>query len=79
VLFHVQLPSGIVGNPITFLGPDGKQRVAIYSGVGGWSGAVVSARLSTDDPYAGLGAVGAMADLPQFTQAGGTVHVFKLP
>jgi alcohol dehydrogenase (cytochrome c) len=79
VLFQVQLPSGIVGNPITFLGPDGKQRVAIYSGVGGWSGAVVSARLSTDDPYAGLGAVGAMADLPQFTQAGGTVHVFKLP
>ena len=26
-----------------------------------------------------LGAVGVMADLPQFTPPGGAVHVFKLP
>ena len=36
--FHVA--SGIVGNPITYLGPDGKQYVAVYSGIGGWMGAV---------------------------------------
>src|SRR5213595_1608982 len=41
VLFQTQLPSGIVGNPITFLGPDGKQRVAVWSGVGGWAAALV--------------------------------------
>jgi lanthanide-dependent methanol dehydrogenase len=78
-LFEVQLPSGIIGEPMTFSGPDGKQRVAVYAGVGGWAGGVVPARLSTDDPFAGLGAVGAMADLGQFTPAGGSVHVFKLP
>jgi hypothetical protein len=32
--------SRIVGNPMTHLGPDGKQYVAVYSGVGGWMGAV---------------------------------------
>jgi lanthanide-dependent methanol dehydrogenase len=78
VLFETQLPSGIIGHPMTFLGPDGKQRVAVYSGVGGWAGAIVPAELSPDDPYAALGAVGAMADLPQFTPPGGAVHVFRL-
>ncbi|MBA3595917.1 MAG: methanol/ethanol family PQQ-dependent dehydrogenase [Methylibium sp.] len=79
VLLDRRLESGIVGHPMTFLGPDGKQRVAIYSGPGGVAGAIVPAELSPDDPFAGLGIVGAMADLPRFTPAGGAVHVFKLP
>jgi lanthanide-dependent methanol dehydrogenase len=79
VLFQVQLDSGTVGHPMTFLGPDGKQRVAIYSGPGGFGGAVVAGTLSIDDPFAALGMVGATADLPQFTPKGGSVHVFKLP
>ena len=79
VVFQKQLPSGIIGNPITFLGPDGKQRVAIYAGVGGAAGGLVPGKLALDDPYAGQGIVGAMADLPAATPPGGTVHVFKLP
>jgi len=79
VLFQKQLDSGTVGHPMTFLGPDGKQRVAIYSGPGGFAGAIVDGHLSPDDPYAALGGVGALADLPLFTQPGGSVHVFKLP
>ena len=79
VLFQTQLPSGIIGNPITFMGPDGKQRIAIYAGVGGYVGAIVPAGLALDDPYAAFGIVGATKDLPQFTPPGGTVHVFKLP
>lgn len=79
VVFETQLPSGIVGSPMTFMGPDGKQRVAIYSGVGGYVGAIVPARLATDDPYAAFGITAATSDLPQFTPAGGAVHVFKLP
>ena len=47
--------SGIVGNPMTFLGPDGKQYVAIYAGIGGWMGAVALPSVSTDDHYAALG------------------------
>jgi lanthanide-dependent methanol dehydrogenase len=78
VLFQTQLQSGIVGHPMTFLGTDGKQRVAVYSGPGGWAGAIVPAEFSQDDPFAALGAVGAMADLPRFTGPGHHVHVFKL-
>ena len=35
VLWSHKLDSGVIGQPITYLGPDGRQYVAIYSGVGG--------------------------------------------
>ena len=79
VLWKTHFNSGIVGNPMTFIGPDGKQYVAIYEGVGGWAGALVPGNLSTDDPFAALGAVNAMKDLPDHTKAGGALHVFTLP
>jgi lanthanide-dependent methanol dehydrogenase len=79
VLFETQLDSGIVGYPMTFIGPDGRQRVAVYSGPGGFGGAIVPGKLSTDDPFAALGIVAATSDLPQFTGPGGAVHVFTLP
>jgi len=72
--FHVA--SGIVANPITYLGPDGKQYVAVYSGIGGWMGAVAFPEISADDPYAGLGVVGAMKDIKKYTAPGSTVYVF---
>jgi lanthanide-dependent methanol dehydrogenase len=71
--------SGVIGQPITYLGPDGKQYVAVFAGVGGWAGAVVSQSLSPEDPTAGGGFVGAMQDLPQYTGAGGELYVFALP
>jgi alcohol dehydrogenase (cytochrome c) len=64
---------------MSYIGPDGKQRIAIYSGVGGYVGAIVPAKMAQDDPYAAFGIVGATADLPAATPAGGLVHVFKLP
>jgi PQQ-dependent dehydrogenase (methanol/ethanol family) len=79
VLWKTHFNSGIIGNPITFLGPDGKQYVAVYEGVGGWAGAIVPGNLSADDPFAALGAVNAMRDLPEHTKAGGALHVFELP
>jgi PQQ-dependent dehydrogenase (methanol/ethanol family) len=78
-LWKSHFESGVVGNPITFLGPDGKQYIAVYSGVGGWMGAIVPGNLSPDDPWAALGAVGAAPDLPRHTKPGGAVHVFALP
>jgi PQQ-dependent dehydrogenase (methanol/ethanol family) len=75
VVFQRQLPSGIIGNPITFLGPDGQQRIAIWSGVGGWAGALVPHDFSLDDPS---GITGAMRKLPEFTPPGNTLHVFKI-
>ena len=78
-LWKTHFESGIIGNPATFLGPDGKQYIVIYSGVGGWMGAIVPGNLSKDDPWAALGATGAVPDLPDHTKAGGAVHVFAIP
>jgi PQQ-dependent dehydrogenase (methanol/ethanol family) len=77
-LWKFHTASGIVGNPMTYRGPDGKQYVAIYSGIGGWMGAVAFPSLSTDDPYAALGVVGAMKDIKQYTAPGSVVYVFGL-
>lgn len=76
VLWQVKLTSGIIGNPMTFIGPDGKQYVAIYAGIGGWMGAVALPSVSTDDDYAALGVVGAMKKIKQMTNPGGAVYVF---
>jgi PQQ-dependent dehydrogenase (methanol/ethanol family) len=78
LLYEFHTGSGIVGDPVTYLGPDGKQYVVIYSGVGGWMGAVASPDVSADDPYAALGVVGAMKDLKKVTGLGDTVYVFGL-
>src|SRR3989441_8909551 len=34
-LWKFKVGSGVVGNPITFTGPDGKQYLAVYAGLGG--------------------------------------------
>jgi PQQ-dependent dehydrogenase (methanol/ethanol family) len=77
-LWKKKLGSGIIGAPMTYTGPDGNQYVAIYSGVGGWSGIVVSGDLALDDPTAALGAVNAFQDLGEYTTKGGTMYVFRL-
>ncbi|MFL5080792.1 MAG: methanol/ethanol family PQQ-dependent dehydrogenase [Microvirga sp.] len=78
-LWQFKTGSGIIGQPTTYRGPDGKQYVAILSGVGGWSGAVVSGDLDVRDGTAALGFVNAMRDLKDATTKGGTLHVFRLP
>lgn len=79
VLWKFKTPSGIVGNPMTFLGPDGRQYVAIYSGIGGWIGANVFEAISADDPTAALGTTGAVADLKKVTAPGSDLFIFALP
>lgn len=79
VLWQFKCGSGIISQPMTYRGPDGKQYVAVLSGVGGWAGAIVSNDLDPRDPTAALGFVNAMKDLPQHTTKGGTLYVFALP
>jgi alcohol dehydrogenase (cytochrome c) len=79
LLWKMKMSSGIVGQPVTYRGPDGKQYVAVFSGVGGWAGAVVTTPFDTRDQSAGLGFGHAMRDLPQHTRAGGTLYVLALP
>jgi PQQ-dependent dehydrogenase (methanol/ethanol family) len=78
VLWKFQTGSGIISNPMTYLGPDGKQYVAVYSGVGGWMGAAALPTVSADDPTAALGIVGAMKGITSYTSPGGTLYVFGL-
>jgi PQQ-dependent dehydrogenase (methanol/ethanol family) len=79
VLWQFRTGSGIVGQPVTYKGPDGKQYVAVASGVGGWSGAIVSLGLDGRDSTAALGFANAMRDLPAKTTPGGAIYVFSLP
>jgi lanthanide-dependent methanol dehydrogenase len=78
-LWKFKTPSGIIGNPITYVGPDNKQYVAVLSGIGGWSGIGVAAEIGAEDPTAGLGALGAFGDVASFSNQGGVLTVFALP
>ena len=78
-LWQFKVGSGIISQPITYKGPDGKQYVAVLSGVGGWAGAIVAGTLNADDGTGALGFLNAMADLPKYTTKGGMLYVFALP
>ncbi len=75
LLYSFKTPSGIIGNINTFT-HNGKQYLAVLSGVGGWAGIGMAAGLSEDN--AGLGAVGAYKQLSNYTQLGGVLTVFGL-
>ncbi|MFL5112716.1 MAG: lanthanide-dependent methanol dehydrogenase XoxF5 [Microvirga sp.] len=75
-LFKFKTPSGIIGNVMTY-SHNGKQYVAVLSGVGGWAGIGLAAGLT--NPTDGLGAVGGYAGLRDYTALGGTLTVFSLP
>ena len=77
-LWQFKVGSGIIGQPVTYKGPDGKQYLAVLSGVGGWSGAIVAGGLDPRDGTAALGFVNAMQDLPQYSTQGGMLYVFSL-
>ncbi len=79
LLWKFKTPSGIIGNPMTYTGPDGKQYVAVLSGIGGWAGIGVAAGIGAEDPTAGLGALGAFGDAGQLSNQGGVLTVFMLP
>lgn len=69
VLFSTKYAQPISGNPITFMGPDGKQRIVVYTGL-------APRQVAKDEPYANI-LPPAPAGL--VTPGPGTVHVLKLP
>jgi lanthanide-dependent methanol dehydrogenase len=74
-LYKFKTPSGIIGNVSTYE-HNGKQYIAVLSGIGGWAGIGLAAGLT--DPHAGLGAVGGYAALSNYTALGGQLTVFAL-
>ncbi len=79
LLWEFKTGSGIIGQPVTYRGSDGKQYIAVLSGVGGWAGAAALGVLPGVDPAIGLGFPTAVSDLPDYTPQGGTLYVFALP
>jgi glucose dehydrogenase len=78
LLWQMRGPSGFIGQPVTYLGNDGVQYVAIISGVGGWPGVVANAEVDPRVRNGALGFTGATQDLPLYTVGGSTLMVFSL-
>lgn len=79
VLWQYKTASGIIGQPTTWRGPDGRQYVAVLSGIGGWAGAMVSSELDERDPTAAKGFGNMTAELKKQSNIGGMLYVFALP
>ena len=79
LLWQYKTESGIIGQPVSYRGPDGRQYIAVPSGIGGWAGAIVSEAMDERDPTAALGFSNVTKDLKKRVPQGGTVYVFALP
>jgi len=79
LLYRFRCPSGFIGQPITYQGNDGRQYIAMLSGVGGWAGALANAEIDPRVRNGALGYTGAVNDLPAVTSGGSTLMVFALP
>ncbi|MFN8669411.1 MAG: methanol/ethanol family PQQ-dependent dehydrogenase [Gemmatimonadaceae bacterium] len=78
VLWQFKVGSGVVGNPVTYRGPDGKQYVAIYAGVGGDMGALIAGDVASNLPYDVRERGTTLPDLARYTSWGGMLFVFSL-
>ena len=77
LLWKFKVGSGVVGAPITYRGPDGKQYVAVYAGIGGdWY--LLSGDVRSDDPNDVRDPADFIKDLGRYTSGGGIVWVFAL-
>ncbi|WP_263418630.1 PQQ-dependent dehydrogenase, methanol/ethanol family [Terriglobus albidus] len=79
ILWQFKTDSGIIGQPVSYRGPDGKQYIAILSGIGGWPGSIVAGQLDTRDGTAANGWGKALPNIRNEVTAGGTLYVFSLP
>jgi PQQ-dependent dehydrogenase (methanol/ethanol family) len=77
LLSRFKVGSGVVGNPITYLGPDGKQYVAVYAGIGGdWF--LLAGDTRANDPADVRPPVDPISDLGRHTSGGGIIWIFGL-
>ncbi|HEX4243352.1 MAG TPA: PQQ-dependent dehydrogenase, methanol/ethanol family [Steroidobacteraceae bacterium] len=77
VLSKFKVGSGVVGNPMTYRGPDGRQYVAVYAGIGGdW--ALLSGDTRSDDPADVRPPADYVKDIARHTSQGGIIWIFAL-
>ncbi|MDX1406229.1 MAG: PQQ-dependent dehydrogenase, methanol/ethanol family, partial [Woeseiaceae bacterium] len=76
-LWKFKVGSGVVGAPITYRAPDGKQYVAVYAGIGGdWF--LLSGDVRSDDPADVRPPADFAPDLARYTSQGGMLWIFGL-
>src|SRR5579862_6390362 len=76
-LSKFKVGSGVVGNPMTYRAPDGKQYVAVYAGFGGdW--ALLAGDTRSDDPTDVRAPADYVKDIARHTSQGGIVWIFGL-
>jgi lanthanide-dependent methanol dehydrogenase len=76
-LWKFKVGSGVVGCPITYLAPDGRQYVAILAGIGGdWF--LLSGDLRSDDPADVRPPADFAPELARHTSQGGMIWIFGL-
>jgi PQQ-dependent dehydrogenase (methanol/ethanol family) len=76
-LWKFKVGSGVVGAPITYRGPDGKQYVAVYAGIGGdWF--LIAGDVRSDDPSDIRPPSDFAPDLARYTSRGGMLWIFAL-
>ncbi|HJR17322.1 MAG TPA: PQQ-dependent dehydrogenase, methanol/ethanol family [Gemmatimonadales bacterium] len=77
MLYKFKVGSGVVGNPVSFRGADGKQYIAVYAGFGGdWL--LLSGDVRSDDPTDVRPPASFMPDIARHTSQGGIVWIFGL-
>jgi PQQ-dependent dehydrogenase (methanol/ethanol family) len=77
-LWKFRVGSGVVGNPVTYTGPDGKQYVAVYAGIGGDMGLLIAGDVASNLPYDVRERGSTLPDLARWTSWGGMLFVFGL-
>jgi PQQ-dependent dehydrogenase (methanol/ethanol family) len=78
LLWKFKVGSGVVGNPITYRGPDGKQYVAVYAGIGGDMGALIAGDVASNLPSDVRERGTTLPELAKYTSWGGMLFVFAL-
>ena len=75
LLWKFKVGSGVVGCPITYMGPDGRQYVAIFAGIGGdWF--LLSGDVRSDDPADVRPPANFAPELGRHTSQGGMIWIF---
>ena len=78
-LWKFKVGSGVVGNPMTYKGPDGKQYVAVYAGIGGDMGLLLAGDVAANLPYDVRERGTTLPGLAKWTSWGGELFVFAIP
>ncbi len=77
VLSKFKVGSGVIGNPMSYKGPDGKQYIAVYAGFGGdWQ--LLSGDTKSDDPADVRPPLDFLRNIAKHTSQGGIVWIFGL-